>query len=178
MSKSGAGLLLGLLIVLPVTGAESTAAKPPAAKPAAAATAAPVDQKTADTKALEAFRNDLQAVETEVISKAVSLTTEEATKFWPVFERFQKEQKVIIDGQIEGVRKYAEHYATLTDADAAAYVSALLERDKRINELRTRYMAEFAKVLPAGKAARVIHVSRRLALVAQVKLSTEVPLVR
>jgi len=178
MSKSGAGLLLGLLIVLPAVGAESTA-KPPAAKPVVATTpAAPVDQRAADTKALEEFRNDLQAVETEVISKAVSLTTDEATRFWPVFKRFQAEQKAIIDGQIEAVRKYAEHFATLTDADANAYVSALLERDKRINELRTRYMAEFAKVLPAGKAARVIHVSRRLALVAQVKLSTEVPLVR
>jgi hypothetical protein len=177
MSKSGAGLLLGLLIVLPVVGAETTA-KPPAAKPAVATPAAPVDQRAADTKALEEFRNDLQAVETEVISKAVSLTTDEATKFWPVFKRFQAEQKAIIDGQIEAVRKYAEHYATLTDADATAYVTALLDRDKRINELRTRYMAEFAKVLPAGKAARVIHVSRRLALVAQVKLSTEVPLVR
>jgi len=177
MSKSGAGLLLGLLIVLPVVGAETTA-KPPAAKPAVATPAAPVDQRAADTKALEEFRNDLQAVETEVISKAVSLTTDEATKFWPVFKRFQAEQKTIIDGQIEAVRKYAEHYATLTDADASAYVTALLDRDKRINELRTRYMAEFAKVLPAGKAARVIHVSRRLALVAQVKLSTEVPLVR
>jgi len=177
MSKSGAGLLLGLLIVLPVVGAETTA-KPPAAKPAVATPAAPVDQRAADTKALEEFRNDLQAVETEVISKAVSLTTDEATKFWPVFKRFQAEQKTIIDGQIEAVRKYAEHYATLTDADATAYVTALLDRDKRINELRTRYMAEFAKVLPAGKAARVIHVSRRLALVAQVKLSTEVPLVR
>jgi Spy/CpxP family protein refolding chaperone len=177
MSKSYAGLLLGLLIVLPATGAEPTAAKPPAAKPATASTAA-ADQRAADTKALEEFRNDLQAVETEVISKAISLTAAEATKFWPLFERFQKEQKVIIDGQIEAVRKYAENYATLTDADAAAYVSALLDRDKRINELRTRYMAEFAKVLPAGKAARVVHVSRRLALVAQAKLSTEVPLVR
>ena len=177
MLKSGAGLLLGLLIVLPVVGAETTA-KPPAAKPAVATPAAPVDQRAADTKALEEFRNDLQAVETEVISKAVSLTTDEATKFWPVFKRFQAEQKTIIDGQIEAVRKYAEHYATLTDADASAYVTALLDRDKRINELRTRYMAEFAKVLPVGKAARVIHVSRRLALVAQVKLSTEVPLVR
>jgi len=170
MSKSGAGLLLGLLIVLPVIGAESTAAKPPAA--------APVDQRAADTKALEEFRNDLQAVETEVISKAVSLTTDEASKFWPVFKKFQAEQKAVIDGQIEAVRKYSEHFATMTDADATAYVNALLDRDQKIHDLRIRYMAEFAKVMPAGKAARVIHVSRRLALVAQVKLAAEIPLVR
>ena len=85
MFKSAAMMMLSVALALPAAGAE----------PAAGSTAADTQ------KQLEQFRADLQAVETEVISKNVSLTTEEATKFWPVFQRFQKEQQAIIDGLCE-----------------------------------------------------------------------------
>jgi hypothetical protein len=163
MAKTGAGLLLGLLIALPVAGQE------PATEPKLS------EEET--KQILAAFRDDLQSVETEVLSKALSLSTEEATKFWPVFQKFQTEQKAIIDGQIAAVRKYATDYANLKGEDALAYVSALLERDQRIHDLRVKYLAEYSKVLPAGKAARAIHLTRRLGLASQAKLATEIPLV-
>lgn len=161
MPKSSAGLLLGLLIALPLAAAE----------PATGTKAAEEGQS------LTEFRDDLQAIETDVISKAVSLTAEEATKFWPVFQSFQSEQKAIIDDQIAALRQYASDFATLTDDQAVAYVNALLERDQRIHDLRVKYLAEYSKILPAGKAARIIHISRRLGLASQAKLASEIPLV-
>ena len=168
MHKSGdallSGLLLGCLIALPLTAAE----------PAPDANA----EGKSDAQLLEAFRDDLQAVETEVLSKAISLTEDERAKFWPVFQKFQAEQKAIIDAQVEAIRKYAAGVETLSDADAQAYVGALLERDQRIHDLRVKYLAEYSKVLPAGKAARVIHISRRLGVASQAHLAGGIPLVR
>jgi hypothetical protein len=161
MTKSCVGLLLGALIALPLAAAE----------PAKDASATEGNQSAE-------FRQALQAAETEVISKAVSLTTDEATKFWPVFKKFQSEQEAVIDKQLAALRQYADDFATLTDEQAVAYVNALLERDQRIHDLRVKYLAEYSKVLPAGKAARVIHISRRLGLASQAKLASEVPLVR
>jgi Spy/CpxP family protein refolding chaperone len=161
MPKSSAGLLLGFLIALPLAAAE----------PETGAKAAEEGQSLAE------FRDGLQAIETDVISKAVSLTTEEATKFWPVFQSFQSEQRAIIDDQIAALQQYASDYASLTDDQAVAYVKALLERDQRIHDLRVKYLAEYSKVLPAGKAARVIHITRRLGLASQAKLASEIPLV-
>jgi len=161
MTKSCVGLLLGALIALPLAAAE----------PAKDASATEGNQSAE-------FRQALQAAETEVISKAVSLTTDEATKFWPVFKKFQSEQEAVIDKQLAALRQYADDFATLTDEQAVAYVNALLERDQRIHDLRVKYLAEYTKVLPAGKAARVIHISRRLGLASQAKLASEIPLVR
>jgi len=161
MTKSCVGLLLGALIALPLAAAE----------PAKDASATEGNQSAE-------FRQALQAAETEVISKAVSLTTDEATKFWPVFKKFQSEQEAVIDKQLAALRQYADDFATLTDEQAVAYVNALLERDQRIHDLRVKYLAEYSKVLPAGKAARVIHISRRLGLASQAKLASEIPLVR
>jgi len=171
MLKPCAGLLLGLLIASPLAAAEPQAAKanPPTAS------AQPTKADTGPV--LEQFRDDLQALETEVVSKSISLTTEEATAFWPLFKQFQGEQKAVINGQIAAVRKYADRYATLSDQDATDYVDALLQRDQQIHDLRVRYLAKYSKVLPARKAARVIHISRRLGIASQAKLSSVIPVV-
>ena len=53
-------------------------------------------------EAMKAFRADLQASRADIIAKNVQLTAEQAAKFWPLFERYQKEQSAIIDGQLKG----------------------------------------------------------------------------
>src|SRR5687768_6989711 len=106
MSKTMIGMLLAALLALPL-----------AADAQEAAATAP-DTKSIE-QALTEFRDELQAIESEVVSKGVSLTTEEQTAFWPVFQKFQAEQKDIIDGQIAAVRDYAANFATLSGADSA-----------------------------------------------------------
>lgn len=163
MFKSGAVMLLGMLVALPLSAAE----------PATAAEG----QKTTK-EVLAEFRDELQAAETEIVSKVVSLDADEAARFWPLFKKFQAEKAAIIDGQVEAVREYASDYAELDDADSMAYVQSLLARDEKINDLREEYLAEFAKVIDPGTAARVIHVSRRLGLAGQARLAGAIPLVK
>ena len=165
MSKPAFAVVLGLLLALP---ASASASGTPAAPEASGA-------QTQQT--MTKFRDELQALETQVVSKGVTLTTEEATAFWPVFKRFQGEQKKIIDGQIAAVRQYADHYAALSDADAMAYVNALLSRDQQINDLRVKYLAEYSKVIGKNKAARVIHICRKLGLASQARLAEVIPVV-
>lgn len=164
MFKSVIVMLSGLLLALPLAAAEQAAA--------------PQNQGATMEQALLKFRDDLQATETEVVSKAISLSADEATAFWPIFKKFQGEQRAVIDNQIAAVRKYAEDFATLNDEDAQAYVNALLDRDQRIHDLRVKYLAEYSKAIGKGKAARVVHLSRRLGLAAQAELAAGIPLVR
>src|SRR6188508_270666 len=109
MFKSVIVLLSGMMLALPLAAAEPVAA--------------PANEGENIEQALVQFRNDLQAAETEVISKAISLSADEATAFWPIFKKFQGEQRSVIDNQIAAVRKYAEDFATLNDEDAQAYVN-------------------------------------------------------
>lgn len=163
MFKSAAVMVLGMLFVLPVSAAEPPADGQAGQKP---------------TKQLLAeFRDEIQAIETEVVSKSISLTADEATRFWPLFKKFQTEKAAIIDGQVEAVRQYAGEYADLNDEESMSYVRALLDRDQRVHDLREKYLVEFAKVIAPGKAARVIHISRRLGLAGQARLAGAIPLV-
>jgi hypothetical protein len=46
-----------------------------------------------------------------------------------------------------------------------------------MNELRQRWLGEFQKVVPTRTAVRAIQIDRRLSLLAQLELTTRIPLV-
>jgi Spy/CpxP family protein refolding chaperone len=128
-------------------------------------------------EAMKAFRADLQASRADIIAKNVQLTAEQAAKFWPLFERYQKEQSAIIDAQLKGVQQYAEKFEKLDDATAMSLVKAHLERDGRMNALRQQWLGEFQKVLPGRTAARIIQIDRRISLAQQMEISSQIPLI-
>jgi Spy/CpxP family protein refolding chaperone len=88
--------LLGMLCMTPVwSAAEPTSQN---------ATPPTTDQ------VIEQFRIDLQAAAADVMAKGLTLTAEQAAKFWPMFEALQKEQKAIIDEQLKALVHYQDTY--------------------------------------------------------------------
>ena len=126
---------------------------------------------------LKSMRADLQSTRADVMAKNMTLTAEQAAKFWPVFEAYQKEQNVIIDEHLKAVQAYVAGGDTLSDAAATAFMDAHLRRDQRMNELRQKYSMEFRKVVPPRLAARAMQIDRRLSLVAQLEISSQIPLI-
>jgi Spy/CpxP family protein refolding chaperone len=126
---------------------------------------------------LKAYRNDLQGARADIMAKNLTLTSEQAAKFWPAYSKFQAEQTVIVDQQLQAMKQYADGYATLDDAGALAQVDANLTRDLQMNTLRRKWLTEFQKFLPVRTAARVIQIDRRLGLAAQLSISAQLPLI-
>ena len=124
------------------------------------------------------FRNDLMAKRADIMAKGLTLTADQASKFWPLFEQFEKEQDAVVKGQIESIDQFASHYQDLSDKDALTYVNALLDRDQKMHDLRVKYLAKFQTVVPVKMAARAIQLDRRLGLVGQIQISQKIPLVR
>jgi Spy/CpxP family protein refolding chaperone len=143
------------------------------AKQVSATSASPA---TVDS-ALTAFRADMQSSRADIMAKNLSLSADQAAKFWPVFNAYQKEQNVIMDEQLKGIQQYAEGYDSLDDAAALALMKAHLDRDARMNALRLKWLGEFQKVLPGKLAARAMQIDRRLSLAAQMELASRIPLI-
>jgi Spy/CpxP family protein refolding chaperone len=74
---------------------------------------------------LKAARNDLQGTRAEVIAKNVTLTSEQAAKFWPMFEKYQQQQNVIMDEQLKGLQQYVDNFDRLDDAGALALLNRI-----------------------------------------------------
>ena len=71
-----------------------------------------------------------------------------------------------------------KNYGQLKDADALDFINALLTRDQKTHDLRVKWLAKFQTVVPPVTAARAIQVERRLGLVSQIGVSSQIPLVR
>jgi Spy/CpxP family protein refolding chaperone len=151
------------------------AASAQAQAPAQQASTTSASPATVD-ETLKALRADMQSSRADIMAKNLSLTAEQAAKFWPVFNAYQKEQNVIMDDQLKGIQKYVDSYETMDDAAALSLMRAHLDRDAKMNALRQKWLGEFQKVLPTKLAVRAMQIDRRLSLAAQMEIASRIPL--
>ena len=160
---------LALTLTIPAWSAD-----PQPAQPVSQTSKAP---PVTDEQVIADFKTDLMAKRADVMAKGLTLSADQASKFWPQFEQFQKEQEAIVNEQIAAIKAYADHYQALSDEDALAYVKATLTRDQKMLDLRVKWLEKFQKVVPVKIAARAIQLDRRLSNVTQIQLSQQIPLV-
>ena len=125
---------------------------------------------------MRTIRADLQNNRADIIAKNVPLTTAQAAQFWPIFERYQTEQNVIMDDQLKSVQWFIEHFETADDAAALKLIQAHFDRDTKMTALRQTWLAEFQKVLGTKLAVRVMQIDRRLSLAHQAWVTSKIPL--
>jgi hypothetical protein len=125
---------------------------------------------------LQAVRSDLQSGRADIVAKNVTLTGEQAARFWPVFDAYQKEQNAIMDEQLRGIQRFIEDFEGLDDAGALGLINAHLDRDARMSALRKKWLAEFQKAVGTKVAVRVMQIDRRLSLAHQMEFAARIPL--
>jgi Spy/CpxP family protein refolding chaperone len=125
---------------------------------------------------LKALRSDLQHSRADLMAKNLTLTAEQAAKFWPMFEKYTQEQNVIIDDQLRTIQTFVSGYDKLDDAGALALLNGHLDRDAKMLALRKKWLPEFQKVLPAKLAVRAMQIDRRLSLAQQFEIAAHIPL--
>ena len=126
---------------------------------------------------LAAVRGNLQSDRADAMAKNVTLTSEQAAVFWPVYNSYQQLQNAIMDDQLNGIQQFIEAFDHLDDAAALAFINAHLERDARMVALRQKWLAEFQKVVGTKLAVRVMQIDRRLSLAHQTYVASKIPLV-
>ena len=131
---------------------------------------------TSIDEVLEAVRQDLQETRAGIIGKNVTLTAEQAAKFWPLYDAYQKEQNVIMDQQLRGIQQYIERFDSLDDAAALGLITSHLDRDAQMSALRKKWLPAFQKALNTKLAVRVMQIDRRLGLAQQIQFTAKIPL--
>lgn len=128
-------------------------------------------------KEIEMLRKDVRAERKRLVAANLPLTTEEAVKFWPVYEQYVAEGAKILDTRVAVIKDYATNYDSLTDQKAQALIKKSIDIDKALVQLRFKYVPLVEKVLPAKKAVMFFQIDRRLSLLVDLQLAAEIPLV-
>ena len=122
------------------------------------------------------LRKDLRAMKMQVIGQNMSLSDAEAQKFWPVYNHYVKDLSEVNNQKYALLKQYAEMWSTMSDEDAMIYVRHWLEADGEAQALRLKYVPVVSQVLPGRKAATFFQLDRRLNMIIDLQLFSQIPL--
>ncbi|MGA2844231.1 MAG: hypothetical protein ABSF68_02300 [Candidatus Acidiferrales bacterium] len=122
------------------------------------------------------LRKDLRAMKMQVIGENMSLSDTEAQKFWPIYNHYVKDLSEVNNQKYALLKQYAEMWSTMSDEDAMIYVRHWLEADGEAQALRLKYVPVVSQVLPGKKAATFFQLDRRLNMIIDLQLFSQIPL--
>lgn len=137
--------------------------------------AAPVG--AADDPSVDALMSALRANRKAVVAVNLGLSDAEATKFWPVYDRYQKEMNAIGDRLLAVVEDYTKSFATLDDEHAKMIVENYLTIETDRAAVRRAWADDFEAVLPGRKLARFYQLENKIDAVMRYQLAAEIPVV-
>ena len=156
-------------------GSAGVAAQDPSSQQA---TAAPGSGEGLTNQQFALLLKDIRSIKKQVIAANLTLTDSEATKFWPVYEQYSAEFGKINDARAALVKEYSDEYGTQTDDQADSLVRRWLDVDIAAAELRQKYVPIFRKVLPGKKAATFFQLDRRISMMIDVQVTSQLPLMQ
>jgi hypothetical protein len=135
-----------------------------------------VFSRTVTDEDIALLRQDIRAKKMQVIGQNMSLSDTEAQKFWPIYKHYADDLHEVNNAKYALLKQYAETWATMTDQDALIYVRHWMEVDAEAQALRLKYVPAVTQALPGKKAATFFQLDRRLSMIVDLQLFSQIPL--
>jgi len=129
--------------------------------------------------AVEEARTVIQTERKMLIIENMTMTDDEASKFWPLYDKYAAELKEVGNMRVNVIKKYAASYSSnsLTGAEAKKMIEDILKFQKKTVTVRESYLPKFRKILGDIKTARFYQIENKLDAITNLALAREIPLV-
>src|ERR1700758_435338 len=124
------------------------------------------------------LRQDLRAKRKQLIAANLKLTETEAAKFWPVYDQYVTELIAINDKKFGLIQDYADNWGRMTDDQSLLFSRQWLDMDIQTAQLRQKYVPIVSKLLDGNKTATFFQLDRRIAMMMELQVSSQMPLVQ
>lgn len=155
----------------PQTSAQMTGVQQPAASPSQTG-------QVVSSQDVDLLRKDIRSKKKQLIAANLKLTEAEATKFWPVYDQYMQELIRINDRKYELIKQYSQNWGSITDDQAMIWLRDWLDVDTAVSQLRSKYVPIVRGVLPGKKAATFFQLDRRISMMIDLQVSSQLPLVQ
>ena len=143
-----------------------------------AANGANITEEQVNDANLQLMRQDIRSERKKVVAANMPLTDMEATKFWPVYDRYIAETIKVNDVRLALLKEYAKNFDTVTEEQADSLIKRWLVLDQDNTQLRLKYIPEIEKVISHKKIAMFFQIDRRISMMIELRLASQVPLVK
>jgi hypothetical protein len=122
---------------------------------------------------LDAVRSNRKAL----VGVNLKLTDDEAVKFWPIYDRYQKEINALGDRLVGVIQDYSANFSDLSNDKAMKLVDDYLAIEADRVKVKRAYLDEFAKALPGRTVARFYQIENKMDAVLRYDLAATIPVV-
>jgi hypothetical protein len=122
------------------------------------------------------LRRDVSSMKRELIAANVTLTDSESIEVWQVYEQYSAELSKVNNRRTAILKEYSQEYDALTDDRADDLIRRWLETDIEQAKLRQQLAGIFRTVLPGKKSAAFLQLERRISMMMDMQLTSELPL--
>jgi hypothetical protein len=124
------------------------------------------------------LRKDLRSKRKQLIAANLKLTDTEAAKFWPIYDQYVAELILINDKKFAVIQDYADNWGKITDEQSLSFIRQWMDSDIAAAQLRQKYVPIVSKVLDGRKTATFMQLDRRIAMMIELQVASQLPLVQ
>lgn len=138
--------------------------------------------KTANEEAninsyINLLRQDVKKGKVAVLTEMMELTPDEASKFWPVYNDYDKELSKLGDERVALLREYGQNYGTMTEQKIIEIGRKALDLEARRTDLKKRYFERLSKTVSARVAGRFLQIENQLLMLLDLQMASTLPIV-
>ena len=138
---------------------------------------APAGAGEADEASMEILRDTLRSNKKALVAVNLALSDEEASAFWPVYDRYQAELTLVGDRLLQVIDDYKQGFGSTTDDQARKLVDAYLAVQRDRAALLQSYVEPFAAVLPGRTLMRFYQIENKIHTVMLYDLAASIPVI-
>jgi hypothetical protein len=168
--------LLVRLLLLPMLVASSGWTQTKTENQPAASSNASAQQKNIQ-EYIDLLRADVRQQKAEMMGAVMLLSAEDAAKFWPIYNDYDKQLAKLNDERVANIKEYARTYNQMTDAKADELMQNALTYQKQRQELLAKTYEQVKQALGAITAARFAQVEHQLLLIIDLQILSQLPVV-
>ena len=124
------------------------------------------------------IRSDVQTQKTAILQQNVTLSEDEARKFWPLQRSFENDLEKLGDESLDVIRDYAKNWHRLSSETAKSVGNRFLEYHKKRVELAQKYFQRMSKDLSPTVAAKFFQIELQLEDLLDLAIGSEIPLIK
>lgn len=140
-----------------------------------AATATP--QEANIKSYINLLRQDVKKDKVSILTELMELTPEQAAKFWPVYNEYDKELTRLGDERIALIRIYAENYSAMSDQKVSEIGRKALDLEAKRTDLKKRYFERMSHTVSPKVAGRFLQIENQLLMILDLQVSSMLPIV-
>jgi Spy/CpxP family protein refolding chaperone len=106
----------------------------------------------------------------------MNLTSDEAAKFWPVYDAYEGKMDRIEDRHVRELKDFAAKYQSFTDVDAAKKLDEVMAIQQARLDVQREFVPRFRAVISQVKVTRFYQIDNKIQALIQCDIAQLVPL--